>query len=1119
MKNILISFLLLSTGTLVFAQIPRDVANVQSPNVASLGAINEVQVSQFTGTPSINVPIYTFSEGDIQIPIILSCNTSGFKPDIRAGWVGQNMSLQSGGMIYRTVKFEPDDKKSAPSGYFDRNVSLYLNGDDWATKLVMVFDANNLIDEPDDFSFEAPGISGKFYMGSDGKFRVLSEQDLKVQFFSLYNSTLPQFWTMSKPPFCSPQIGSTWSNSYLEHLSGFKITDEKGTQYIFGSETAGNTQAVDYDIDFFSQGKSTWIANAWHLTKIIDRNGKQVTLTYERKELNAQMYVSVSNRNKSVRWNGNTGFFSVYNSCSSWSFNNTPPWGIYQGKLISPVYLKEINGLNTKVVFENSISTQLKYDSDVFTNFYNYALSNQLNNGLNDAYTLFPFLHTCVYDSENQPSFIPCTGGTCTELPVENLFEKMKWRKLDKIKIYDKVTNTQKKRFDFTYNNIVTERLFLTTFQEVPLDNSVTTKPYIFEYFSDPNGLIIMPKYVKSHTDHWGFNNGKQINPFNFEDPTNYTNILRSTATDVTFLKLGVLKKLTYPTGGVTELEFEQHNYSKKVDENGRWNALIAENNITGGLRIKKISNYDPVNPNSRVEKQYFYIKDFNPITGITTGTSSGILGTVAKYFIPSYSLQTADNSQTLTESDIFSSQSVLPTSENSMGSHIGYTEVIEKTTSNNDSNGWNIYKFTNFESVSLSNGSIEPAHKDDIYEFSLQTVKTPYEPYNSRALERGKLLSSEVFTTTGQPISKRFNLYQALNQDHARVVKATFYSPCNNFIFVYEGVAYKIYTYKFRLKSEEFLTYSQTLPSEFLAQTTDYDYNSIGQIATIKKNESDGTFLVNKRKYVSDYSDPTNAFCLSLKQDCYNACAANSSTLEDLQICQAQCNNDYNLCVNVTTDNQTFSLVAFNSQHYYPLVEQQNFRKIGNIDRAIGGTLNLFRSFGSSEGTQLSEIRNLYVEVPIAGLSFSYIDSTRKFKFNYRYKEADVIFEAYYDFRIYQVNRKNTRTCYFWGYNQLLPVAEVVNSTCQNANQVVSIFSLNGNLTDAQVRSVVNPLRAIPNTKVTTYTYDRVFGLTSITDPSAVTSFYEFDILGRLKLIKDKNGSILKQYRYEYKQ
>lgn len=110
-------------------------------------------------------------------------------------------------------------------------------------------------------------------------------------------------------------------------------------------------------------------------------------------------------------------------------------------------------------------------------------------------------------------------------------------------------------------------------------------------------------------------------------------------------------------------------------------------------------------------------------------------------------------------------------------------------------------------------------------------------------------------------------------------------------------------------------------------------------------------------------------------------------------------------------------------------------------------------------------------------------------------------------------------REVYLWGYNKRYPVAKVIGVDYATAMSYVNQDTLLNPATDQQLRNELNKIRVGLKGKalVTTYTYSPLVGVTSETDPTGAITYYEYDGLGRLKIIRDRDGKILKQFDYQY--
>ncbi len=96
-----------------------------SPTAAGLARYGDIPVSNHTGTPNINIPIYEVKTRDLSLPISLSYHASGIKVADLASWVGLGWSLNAGGVITRTIQSLPDEGAGTLGNGYLTNTSLY----------------------------------------------------------------------------------------------------------------------------------------------------------------------------------------------------------------------------------------------------------------------------------------------------------------------------------------------------------------------------------------------------------------------------------------------------------------------------------------------------------------------------------------------------------------------------------------------------------------------------------------------------------------------------------------------------------------------------------------------------------------------------------------------------------------------------------------------------------------------------------------------------------------------------------------------------------------------------------------------------------------------------------
>lgn len=271
MKKILIIFLACIGLFTIKAQVADEVYTFQSPEAASLGFVSSIPVDLYVGRASVSIPLFNVEHFKYPVSVSLSYNSDGFMPNVQNNWVGQNWSLQAGGVITRVVKGLPDETHtyglfhSYPQ-FISRDAAFYATG--------------HADTEPDEFHFSVNGISGVFYLNEDLEFVVVSEPGIKVEYSKNEMKSIQSFNT-----------GKFTEKTF----SYFIITDQAGNRYYFGNFQERDNKYIELST---SPEQRYCTATTWNLNFIVLRkDDQQIKYTYSE----IVMDINVSKTEKIIR--------------------------------------------------------------------------------------------------------------------------------------------------------------------------------------------------------------------------------------------------------------------------------------------------------------------------------------------------------------------------------------------------------------------------------------------------------------------------------------------------------------------------------------------------------------------------------------------------------------------------------------------------------------------------------------------------------------------------------------------------------------------------------------------------------------------------------------------------
>lgn len=797
--------LLFSVG--LFGQTLELPKNIQSPNASSLGKYGDIPMNLSTGRANVNVPIYSLNDANIPLDISLSYDTGGVLVNDHPGWVGQNWSLNAGGVITRTMRGDFDEQEThGDLGHIQRGylfTHATLKPLDWNTPTNLTNIAINAVQnyspdlEPDIFTFSFMGFSGKFFLGEDGEWKVSSDSNIKVM-IDLSDRVKPL--NLESVGFVPYNI----SSPPVKTIGKIKLIDAEGNQYIFG----GTMDAIEFNVsDFFDQSYNFMMASAWYLSDVIDKYGNNVySFLYERGGYQASFFNHYKLNNYRLVSHSN-----LNSSCQQMDYLNvlTAP-----GQLILPSYLRKIQAFQSNVVvdFDSSESQSLHYSVndrsllESYVQWDHYKIIPGANNIREKALSSFFYLYHDMDGVTQLPPDMPWG-----QLTFESILKRLKWRKLDRISINGNILS---KEINFNYNDDPKTRLRLESLK------SSDDQAYEFSYIKFES----LPNYLSKSVDHFGYYNG---NDFSL-DPGLHS---RSRKSNVSMVQFGALNRIMFPTKGSTFFEYEPHKYSKTLNDNFQ---LDNEEGYIGGIRIKRKSEYDSnFLPIRSVD--YLYTNTLN------SRKSSGILVKKNKYIFPNwFSFRTPTHD---VYADLFSINSIIPLS-NFSGSFIEYSNVIEREVGK----GYTVNNFSNYEDYPNKKG------------VSLVESNSIMEPKTEMGFRRGKIKLKAFYDENDHLLQTEKYDYKYNLMQKVRAFNYTWVEICKNSDFyIPVGTGYEIY-YADNAQTEKITTIYNGTDSITNKETFYYDLkdNFGDQFLRSRRIEyPDKKTEIESYKYTFDVTSP----------------------------------------------------------------------------------------------------------------------------------------------------------------------------------------------------------------------------------------------------------------------
>jgi len=1095
------AFLLLFGGISSYAQTNTDNYNsilpqvpYLSPEASSLGKYGIIPVGEYSGVPSIKIPIYTLKVGKDSLPLTLDYHASGIKVNQEATWVGLGWDLDVGGCINYIV-----------SGSYDKDYSTNAKWDE----LNRFYQSQHA---------PAPGVTN----GDNSVWGGIEENPHGTLTMGIMGDL--------EYGMCEPDIYQV--NLLDKHLC-FIIHPQTNQPYIIGNSKdilkieSTNSYCLNWIITttdgtkyYFQQGAADIIrakndyTSTWHLSQIVyPGNNTGISVSYANTE-NSIIYMqpALSEREEDYSYNRTLLTYHSSSLAEPKYENGLKHFLSYEHYSLFVKYPEQIRTPLETVNFYKSGRDDIRGDSKKLDSIIVHRLSDgKVIKRISFTYAYFPWERTGgdymkdtfnqtedqyrykrlkllsikvddleyrfeynasslpyktsfsrdfwdYYNGQNNSSLL-CTPLTSSTTNISgNRYadvNKVKSGMLEKIVYPTKGYST----FDFESNTFNDKNLecinandanafansYETSYTAMDCQTTQIYRTQNFSLTKETGVSISFVVYSPTYKYHDLISASAQLIQLDGskgklyqipvqlsgEDKNSYTFAETLTLPAGHYLLIATFPKELY-TSSDNYRSICQIKASYKTKNDAR--SLYKGFSYGGGLRVKSIKNYDS-NNQLLSEKIYTY----NLVNGNTSGKLLLPIPTPKQEYryCGGYTNDGASYSNRLDEWILksISSGVCIPAITSLQSGSIGYSQVEV-----NDVSG------------ALNNGSTVSYYRNEPAEHDFQYATEPHDIYLFCDGGNGDIINQVVLNNKRDTVKvsnweyQRYSLtLQTLNARAVDMCPNVFDAPVFKGLKRFHIEVYPFYTYWNDLSGKHTLLYTNN-KSE---QTVNYQYNVNNHLpASIESSTSLSNIKERTDIYYPDVY-PNDAVCKGM---------VNQNMIDyPIEIIQSKEKQNGRMTISRKKNNYAFNNYTYN---------------LDNIMSAVG-------------------------------------DSQYETICSYKYNIYNNVIEAR--------TLDSIPITYLWSYVHQYPVMKIVGMCFDDVENILGNSTIQS-LTDMSYPSedlLMLMKGKLNNALTTVYHYDPLIGIKTVINPNGCRDSYQYDIYRRLEKEIDNNGKTIKEYIY----